>query len=188
MTTLILAVQHNRDGEHIGAIGFENGKLLTSVPEDMNFFKETTSKIPGTPVTMGRKTYQSIQPKYRPFSGRTTIVLTSDKTATFEDGVIVCHSISDALSRAKNFGGNEIFVAGGAQIYDQCFEMGLVDKVYLTRFFTDIGPEEGNPLVLLKNYYRINPESPDGFTIVNREDIQKSTKGTLYQFLTLMKK
>ena len=51
------------------AIG-KDGKIPWYIPEDFRHFKETTL---GSPIIMGRKTYESIG---RPLPGRDNIVLT----------------------------------------------------------------------------------------------------------------
>ena len=65
---IIVAVDKN------WGIGYEN-KLLTSIPEDMKFFRETTT---GKVVVMGRKTLESF-PNGLPLKNRTNIVLTRSK-------------------------------------------------------------------------------------------------------------
>ena len=53
-------------------------------------------------VVMGRKTYESIPPKYRPLDGRVNVVLTKQKDYTVpEKGVIVCHDfdVSDLTTK-----------------------------------------------------------------------------------------
>ncbi|RYD45633.1 MAG: dihydrofolate reductase, partial [Verrucomicrobiaceae bacterium] len=51
----------------------KNGGLPWHLPEDLAFFKRTTS---GHPIVMGRKTYESIG---RPLPKRRNIVLTRDR-------------------------------------------------------------------------------------------------------------
>ena len=93
------------------AIGFEN-RLLNSIPEDMKFFRETTTdKV----VVMGRRTLDSF-PGGRPLKKRTNLVLTRDRT--FErDGCIVVHSPEEALAFLKNYDSEDIYVIGGESIY-----------------------------------------------------------------------
>ena len=54
-----------------GVIGVEN-RLPWHLPEDMKFFRETTR---GKPVIMGRKTWESLPPRFRPLPGRRNIVI-----------------------------------------------------------------------------------------------------------------
>ena len=85
-----------------------DGTLPWHLPEDLAFFKRTTS---GHPIVMGRTTYQSIG---RPLPKRRNIVLTRNPEWSAE-GVDVIHSPSD-LSKLDLDG--EVFIIGGAQVYD----------------------------------------------------------------------
>ena len=58
-----------------GAIGRDN-ELLVRIPEDMARFKALTM---GHPVIMGRKTWDSIPPRFRPLPGRRNLVLSRTK-------------------------------------------------------------------------------------------------------------
>ena len=104
---LIVAVDNN------WAIGYQ-GKLLNSIPEDMKFFRETTT---GKVVIMGRKTLESF-PNGLPLKKRVNIVITKDPTFTVKDAIIV-HSIEEALEEAKHYNDEDIYVIGGDSIYRQ---------------------------------------------------------------------
>ena len=104
------------------AIG-KNNKLLWDISEDMKHFREITS---GHPVIMGENTYYSIG---RPLPKRTNIVL-SQKRDLEIPGVIVCHSIDEAIKIASEHDSMEIFFIGGGIIYKQA--LPLADKLYLT--------------------------------------------------------
>ena len=94
------------------AIG-KNGKLLISIPDDMQFFKDTTM---GKVVIMGRKTLESF-PKKRPLPGRAeNIVITSDPDYEVK-GATVVHSIGEALEEAGKWHPDDVFVIGGGSIY-----------------------------------------------------------------------
>ncbi len=84
------------------------GGLPWHLPEDLAFFKRTTS---GHPIVMGRKTYESIG---RPLPKRRNIVLTRD-TAWLADGVEVISRPED-LSSLPGLEGR-VFIIGGAEIY-----------------------------------------------------------------------
>ncbi len=79
------------------AIGKDN-KLLVSIPEDMKFFRETTT---GNTVVMGRKTLESF-PGGRPLKNRTNIVLTGNTEYTPE-GVTIVHD-TDELKTLTGIG------------------------------------------------------------------------------------
>ena len=80
---LIAAVDKN------WAIG-RNNKLLVSIPDDMKFFRETTT---GKIVVMGRKTLESF-PGKKPLKNRVNIVLTSDHSYQV-DGAVIVHDMDE---------------------------------------------------------------------------------------------
>ena len=85
-----------------------DGSLPCHLPEDLAFFKRTTS---GHPVVMGRKTYESIG---RPLPKRRNIVLTRDR-AWSAPGVEVIHR-PDELASLPDLEGR-VFIIGGLEIY-----------------------------------------------------------------------
>jgi dihydrofolate reductase len=103
------------------------GKLLWHIPEDMKRFKQLTI---GHPVVMGRKTFESIVAILgKPLPGRTNIVVTRDQNWKHE-GVLVFHTLEDALAKARELDAEEIHIGGGADLYAQA--LPFVDKLYLT--------------------------------------------------------
>jgi dihydrofolate reductase len=83
---------------------------------------------------MGRRTFDSIG---RPLPGRTNIVLTGHPGWTPPAGVLVAHSLPEALSLAATQpGGDEICVIGGGEIYRQALPGAAV--VYLTEVHTTV--------------------------------------------------
>ena len=104
---IIVAVDKN------WAIGYQN-KLLNSIPEDMKFFRETTT---GNVVVMGRKTLERF-PNGRPLKNRTNVVITRQKDYEVP-GAVVVHSVEEALEYLKDFRSENIYVIGGASIYEQ---------------------------------------------------------------------
>src|SRR3989344_6652006 len=112
--SLIACINKNR------GLGYKN-QLLYKIPQDLKFFRETTS---GHTILMGRKTFESIG---RPLPNRTNIIITRDKNFT-SDGCIVVHSVNEALSKIQT--NEEAMVIGGAEIYEQT--ISKADKLYLT--------------------------------------------------------
>jgi dihydrofolate reductase len=106
--TLVAAYADNR------VIG-DHGAIPWRISEDFAHFKATTM---GGTLIMGRATYDSIG---RPLPGRTTIVVTRNH-AWSADGVLVAHSLDEALALAAEQPG-ELFVAGGAQLYEQALPL-----------------------------------------------------------------
>jgi len=95
-----------------GVIG-NNNTMPWHLPEDMAHFKRLTQ---GWPVIMGRKTWDSLPPKFRPLPGRTNIVITRQPDWK-EDGAEPAASLADALKICAR--SEEVWIIGGAQIYAQ---------------------------------------------------------------------
>ncbi|MDM7942550.1 MAG: dihydrofolate reductase [Hydrogenophaga sp.] len=93
-----------------GVIG-RNNTLPWHLPEDLAHFKRTTL---GCPVIMGRKTWDSLPPKFRPLPGRLNIVVTRDPQWQAE-GAVRAGSVDDAVTLCPP--GADAWVIGGAQIY-----------------------------------------------------------------------
>ena len=106
---LIVAVAKN------WAIGY-NGGLLFDLPDDMEFFKNTTlNKV----VVMGRKTLLSF-PEGKPLKDRTNIVLTTDRDFE-QEGCIVCNSLNELFEELKKYNDEDIFIIGGGKIYNDLY-------------------------------------------------------------------
>lgn len=104
-------------------IGVQN-KLLWHISEELKRFKEITS---GHPIIMGRKTHESIG---RILPNRTNIIVSRDPDYSV-DGAVVVNSLEEALQKARNKpGSDEVFIIGGAQIYNQA--LPVADKLYVT--------------------------------------------------------
>jgi dihydrofolate reductase len=95
-----------------GVIGYKD-KLPWHLPEDMAHFKRTTL---GSPVIMGRKTWDSLPPRFRPLPGRLNIVLTRQLDWQ-EDGTRCFTGLQEALEACAQH--EHVWVIGGAQIYAQ---------------------------------------------------------------------
>jgi len=102
----------------------KKGGLPWHIPAELKRFKNITM---GHPIIMGRKTFQSIG---KALAGRTNIVITRDRSYA-QAGIIVVHSLDEALKSAQGQQGDEeIFVIGGGEIYQQA--LPLAEKLYLT--------------------------------------------------------
>jgi dihydrofolate reductase len=122
--TLIAAMARNR------AIGIDN-HLPWRLPADLKRFKALTT---GHAIVMGRRTYDSIG---RPLPWRSTVVITR-QPAYAPAGALVAHSLVEGLERAREAGeSEEIFVAGGEEIFRLAFDLGLADRIQLTRIDQD---------------------------------------------------
>lgn len=87
------------------------GNLLFSLPDDMKFFRTTTS---GKIVVMGRKNLESF-PGSKPLKNRINIVLSRSKHDV--DGAEFVTGVDELLDRLKEYDSGDVYVIGGAQIY-----------------------------------------------------------------------
>lgn len=101
-----------------GVIG-KDGAMPWHLPEDLAHFRSLTQ---GHPVIMGRKTWDSLPPRFRPLPGRLNIVVTrqADWAA---DGAQRAASLNEALRIAAQAGPATVWVMGGAQIYAQALPL-----------------------------------------------------------------
>ena len=120
--SIIVAIADN------GVIGRDN-ELPWRLSADLQRFKTLTMEHH---LLLGRKTFDSIG---RPLPGREMIVV-SRGTPDLPDGVHLASSIVDGIERARSYGEEELFVAGGASIY--AVTLTQCDRVYLTRVHAEV--------------------------------------------------
>ena len=94
------------------AIGLDN-KMLWRLSDDFKNYKKITM---GHCLVMGRKTFESIG---KPLPGRTSIVISRNKSYSVPDEVVLVHSLEDALKHAESIGETNCFINGGGEIYKQ---------------------------------------------------------------------
>lgn len=149
---IIAAVARN------GVIGKDN-QLLWNIPEDMAHFKALTA---GHTVLMGRKTWESLPPRFRPLPGRRNIVI-SRQSNYAAPGAELAASLEIALKMAST--AETVFVIGGEQIYHQA--MLIADRLEITEV-------------------SLEPEGDAWFPDIATVDweIAAKTEGVSYAFLT----
>lgn len=119
MINIIAAITDNN------ALG-KNNKLLFRLKKDMAHFKNiTTDNV----VIMGRKTYESIG---KTLPNRVNIVLSRDMESN--EDFYTFDNIEKAIEWSKeNYPQKEIFIIGGASVYDKALKDDIVDKLYMTK-------------------------------------------------------
>lgn len=119
MINIIAAITDNN------ALGKDN-KLLFRLKKDMAHFKNiTTDNV----VIMGRKTYESIG---KTLPNRVNIVLSRNMKSN--EDFYTFDSIEKAIEWSKeNYPQKEIFIIGGASVYDKALKDDIVDKLYMTK-------------------------------------------------------
>ena len=107
------------------AIGI-NGDLLTPLPEDMKFFRETTMN---SVVILGRKTLETF-PGGNPLKNRINIVISRQENLD-KEGIVKVSSVEEAVEESKKYSDKEVFVIGGGTIYRQMLK--YCDTAYITK-------------------------------------------------------
>ena len=124
----MLALIYARSENH--CIG-KDGQIPWRLPDEFAHFKRTTM---GRPIIMGRRTYEDHNSA---LPGRLNIVVTSNKDYEVADGVVLAHSLDDAIARAqREHNDKEVFVIGGVGLFEQAFEQAA--RVYETVVHTTI--------------------------------------------------
>lgn len=161
--SLIVAMSTNR------VIGIDN-RLPWHLSADLKKFKAITM---GSPILMGRKTYESIG---RALPGRTNIVVTRNRDYQ-SPGCLVFNEIDRALESCR--GHDEIFVIGGATFYEAM--LPVADTLYLTEvgqtfegdtFFPEINREHW--LETHREDVRDDPDVEFVYSFLKLERIKKS--------------
>ena len=132
----IVAMGNNR------VIGVDN-KMPWHLPSDLRYFKQITM---GHPMIMGRKCFDSIG---KPLPGRTTIVLSRNESLSI-GGCVMKSSLQEALGFAKNLNTDEIFIVGGAEIYNLSKPMWT--KIYVTHVDVSIKGDTFFPEIDLSDW------------------------------------
>ncbi|KAI2637350.1 dihydrofolate reductase [Xylaria nigripes] len=162
--TLIVAVSRNM------GIG-RNGRLpWTGLNKDMAYFKRVTERVPAflkqdgklNAIIMGRKTWDSIRPEFKPMKNRWNVVVSHshvDPPAQDLDPLkeaVKVGSIEQAVQYLRS-GPNaaqigRVFVIGGEQIYRAALELKEARRILLTNVMAEFESDTFFPLRL--------PESP----------------------------
>ncbi|KAI8381302.1 dihydrofolate reductase-like domain-containing protein [Radiomyces spectabilis] len=119
------------------------------IPKDMAFFKHVTMHVPKefpsnqtTPqnaVIMGRVTWESIPPKFRPLSERFNIVVSRNPTYDLQlanaqqPSTLLVSSLEEAFAAVDPQQHPRCFVIGGAQMYRLAIKHATCTHILLTR-------------------------------------------------------
>lgn len=151
-------------------IGKDN-QLLWHIPADLQHFKNITT---GGVIVMGRKTFESLG---RLLPNRSHHIITRD-TTFHHDGVVVSHTLDDAIAAAKADaalrGQSAIYILGGGEIYHQ--SLAMADRLEITDVDIDIIGDA---------YY---PAITDDFIKTSQSDTHTCDKSGLnFRFITYQK-
>lgn len=118
-----------------------NNSLPWNLPGDLKRFKQITL---GSPIIMGRKTYDSIG---RPLPGRRNIVISRQADLKIA-GVEVVSSLKAAIELVVDL--PEVFVIGGGQIFAEA--LPLAQRLYITWIESDIAGDAYFPPIDFNRY------------------------------------
>mgnify|MGYP003587217150 FL=1 len=111
-----------------GVIG-KDGQMPWHLPEDLAHFKQQTG---GAPVLMGRKTWESLPPRFRPLPGRRNVVI-SRQAHWQAEGAERAAGLQEAIALCA--GAPELWVIGGGEIYAQA--VPLAQRAMVTEIDRD---------------------------------------------------
>lgn len=133
----------------------KNNNLLAYIKPDLQHFKNVTE---GHTIIMGYYTYMSLP--IRPLPNRNHIIITRKQIEI--EGTIILHSIEEALKWIRQSGEKEVFICGGATIYEQF--MPYADRLYITHIFHDFTAKVFFPTIS-KDWKIVNTQA-------NRENLE----------------
>ncbi|RYO84739.1 hypothetical protein DL766_000228 [Monosporascus sp. MC13-8B] len=202
--TLVVAATRN--------MGIGRGGTLpwTGLKKEMAYFARVTKRLPSTAqppamnaVIMGRKTWDSIPPRFRPLKGRLNIVISRShseqppppaREVDAETEAVRVGSLEQAMEYLKSTTSaspaamtGRVFVIGGAQIYGAALRLREARRVLLTRVMDDFECDTFFPLELSESqtggaWVKKSKEELDAWTgEAVLEGIQEEN-GTKYEF------
>jgi dihydrofolate reductase len=139
-----------------GVIG-RDGALPWHLPEDLKHFRALTA---GATVLMGRRTWESLPPRFRPLPGRRNLVL----SGTPQEGAETFPDLARALAAAAG----DVWVIGGAAVYRAA--LPFADRIVVTELRESFDGDTRAPDVA-------RPPDATG-------EWQVSSTGLHYRFLT----
>jgi dihydrofolate reductase len=136
MKTYALIVAHD---EKLG-IGKDN-KLPWHIKGDMKHFRDLTTagmndngleSEKTNVVIMGRKTWESLPANYKPLPNRLNLVISRNTDYVLPANVLHSKNIEEALNILEQKNHGNIFVIGGAAIYQMAIKMNVFNTLYVT--------------------------------------------------------
>lgn len=151
-----------------GVIG-KDGGMPWHVPEDLAHFRAATM---GDPVIMGRRTWESFPPRFRPLPGRRNIVVTRNESWQ-GDGAERAVSLDQALKLVD--GEESAWVLGGAGLFAEA--IARADVLEVTELDLEV---DGDTFAPERHGWSVARVEPTGGWSVSRTGIP-------YRFLTLIR-
>ena len=135
-----------------GELGKDND-LVYHNKEDMAFFRQTTMN---SIVVMGKNTFLSLDSKMLPH--RVNVVLSEEKLDV--PGLVQFNNktLKQVLQylQSINYADNDIYIIGGAYIYNQAIKEGLADELLLTTMHDKVDADTFIDIKQIKEKYEIS--------------------------------
>jgi len=116
----------------------KRGFMPWSIPEDEQYFTDQTKSLGGRVLTGGatfRLAYLN-----KPLVDRDNYILTRDTTPL--EGVTLVHDLADFLADQHD---RDLWVSGGAEVFEQILALGRADELYMTKIEADFGCDQFFP-------------------------------------------
>jgi dihydrofolate reductase len=137
-----------------------------SIPDDEQYFAEKT-KSDGGIVLIGRTTFETF--KNGPLAGRQNYVLTHSTDPI--EGVTLVHDLDKFLD---DFHDKDVWVVGGAAVFEGVMKLGKADELYVTHIDADFGCDQ------------FFPSYETGFKLIDKTD-SKEQNGFTYTYARYVK-
>ncbi len=164
MSEIALIWAESRDGV-IGA----GGAMPWHVSEDLAHFKGLTW---GAPVIMGRRTWESLDARFRPLPGRRNLVVTSTPGWS-HPGAERVDSLADAIDRTR--GADTVWVIGGGRVFAEAIDRA--DRLEVTELDVTVDGDVMAPVRV--GWHTVALDPPRGW--------RTSRGGIRYRFRTLLR-
>ncbi|KAI1854911.1 hypothetical protein JX266_001029 [Neoarthrinium moseri] len=196
--TLVLAATRSMGIGRAGTLPW------TGLKKEMAYFARVTKRLPSdahpqalNAVIMGRKTWDSIPPKFRPLKGRLNIVISrSHPDAAPAEGIdyaaepVKVSSLEKAMEYVSSTASDKVarvFIIGGAQIYGAALQLKEAKRILLTKVISDFECDAFFPLKLFESqgdaiWVKKPKEEFDAWTGEEVPDGIQEENGTEYEF------
>ena len=150
MTRLIVACDRKRGLA-------KHGFMPWNIPEDEQYFTDQTKSLGGI-VLVGNATFKTFR---GPLAGRQNYLLTHQDTP-----IKGAHVVNDLAKFLEDFKDKDVWIVGGAAVFDQVIQAGKADILYVTRIDADFGcdqlfPDYENGFALTEE---TEPREQNGFS------------------------
>ena len=122
----------------------KDGKIPWYNKEDFKFFQDKTMGKGKNVVVMGRKTAESI-PSF-PLKGRANRIL----SRTGNNALNITYGDIKKL----DYNCDDVYIIGGASVYEQVFKDGLVEEIYISKIEGDYKCDQFIDMDIIKDKYK----------------------------------